>query len=141
MNTYLKNLFRPWKVITFVMGTALFVWGAFFFALPTWDVGVSFLMSILCYLLGPYAFLLGLGAIRGGDRRLLRGLAAVAIVYFVASGSYEIYNTIRMGMHPVTYWENLFYSVPTTIGAGMIWSYDGSLAELVTELRDTVNRR
>jgi hypothetical protein len=58
-----------------------------------------------------------------------------AVVYFIASGSYEIYNTIRMGEHPVTYWYNLWFSVPVTIIAGVLWGYDGSVGDFVKDLK------
>jgi hypothetical protein len=61
-------------------------------------------------------------------------------VYFVASGSYEIYNTIRMGQHPITYWYNLGFSVPVTLIAGFVWRYDGTVAEFVAELARMVRR-
>ena len=133
---YLRRLLVPWKLLSFIAGTAFFVWGARFFDAPTWDVGVSLLMSVLCFLLAPLALDLILDALR--RRRALwplRLLAGLVLVYAVASGSYEIYNTLRMGYHPPTYWENLFFSVPTTIGAGLLWRLDGSLGELLGRVR------
>jgi hypothetical protein len=133
---YFRNLCRPWKLVTFFLGTAFFVWGAYFWAVPTWDVGVSFLMSVLCFLIAPWAVDTALFSLRvrsPSSRRNL--LLSIAAIYFVASGSYEIYNTIRMGHHPITYWWNLAFSVPTTIAAGLVWRYPGSLADFVQELR------
>jgi hypothetical protein len=133
---YLLGLARPWKLVTFALGTGFFVWGAYFWAVPTWDVGVSLLMSVLCYLLAPWAVGLGWRALRdrrAGWRRDL--VLALAAIYFVASGSYEIYNTLRMGQHPVTYWQNLAFSVPVTIAAGLLWRYDGSWLALLREVR------
>ncbi len=123
---------RPWKLVTFALGTAFFVWGARFWAVPTWDVGVSLIMSVLCYLLAPWAVSAGWRALRDRRPGWARDLTlALAVIYVVASGSYELYNTIRMGQHPVTYWLNLAFSVPVTIAAGLLWSYDGSLLELL----------
>ncbi|MBI2895330.1 MAG: hypothetical protein HYY06_17375 [Deltaproteobacteria bacterium] len=136
MAKYLRNLLRPWKVVTFLLGTAFFVWGALYWDLATWDVGVSFLMSILCFLFAPWAVEFGLDSVRRRPRRWgLRLLAAAAVVYMIGSGSYEIYNTLRMGHHPITYWENLFFSVPVTVMAGLVWRWDGSIADFVRELR------
>lgn len=136
MRAYLRNLFRPWKLVTFALGTAFFVWGAGYFDAPTWDVGVSWLMSVLCYLLAPFAMDLGIAALR--DRGLhwrAKLCASAALIYFIASGSYEIYNTIRMGEHPYTYWYNLWFSVPVTIIAGIVWRYDGSLRDFLDDMR------
>jgi hypothetical protein len=63
---YFANLFRPWKVVTFAGGTGFFVWGAYYWRLMTWDVGVSLLMSVLCYALAPLGVTLGLQAFEGG---------------------------------------------------------------------------
>ena len=135
---YLRGLTRPWKLLTFALGMGCFVWGAYFWAVPTWDVGVSILMSVLCYLLAPWAVDLGWRALRERGAGWPRDLGlALAAVYLVASGSYEIYNTLRMGHHPVTYWWNLAFSVPVTIAAGLLWRYDGSFAELFQGPRRT----
>jgi hypothetical protein len=139
---YLRGLARPWKVLTFALGTGFFVWGAYFWAVPTWDVGVSILMSVLCYLLAPWAVSLGWRALRDRGPGWLRDLGlALGAVYLVASGSYEIYNTVRMGQHPVTYWQNLAFSAPVTIAAGLLWRYDGSFARLLRDLRGALSRR
>jgi hypothetical protein len=135
VRAYLRNLLRPWKVVTFLIGIGFFVWGAGYFDAPTWDVGVSIWMSVLCYLLAPYAVDLGLRAARSRKKGWVRDLLiSAAIVYFVASGSYEIYNTIRLGQHPYTYWYNLWFSVPVTIIAGLVWRYDGSMKDFLNEL-------
>ncbi|MFH1434259.1 MAG: hypothetical protein ABIJ56_00960 [Pseudomonadota bacterium] len=124
------------------MGTAFFVWGAYFWDAPTWDVGVSVIMSVLCYLLAPLAVATALHAARKRPKLWpLRLLASAALVYFIASGSYEIYNTLRMGFHPVTYWENLQFSIPVTIAAGLLWQYDGSLADLLRLVRGAITNK
>lgn len=129
---YFIGLFRPWKFISFIVGTTFFVWGAFYWRLPTWDVGVSIFMSVLCYLLAPLSMKLAIEAIKKHNRFwLFKLVISLMLVYFVGSGSYEIYNTIRMGQHPVTYWENLFFSIPVTIIAGLIWQFDGSFKDLI----------
>ena len=136
LRRYLRNLLRPWKVLAFALGTAFFVWGAGYFDAPTWDVGVSWLMSVLCYLLAPYAVDLGLRAVSERKRHWQwRLFGAAAIVYFIASGSYELYNTMRMGIHPVTYWYNLAFSIPVTLIAGFVWRYDGSIADFIALTR------
>lgn len=128
LRAYLASICRPWKLVMAVGGTIVFVWGALALELPTWDVGVSILMSVLCWLLAPWAVGSAIAAVRRRPRRWPpRLLASAAVVYFVGSGSYEIYNTIRMGFHPVTYWENVAYSIPVTVIAGVLWQFDGTL--------------
>ena len=136
LHDYLRKLLRPWKLLTFVVGATFFTWGAYHWDVPTWDVGVSMLMSVLCFLVAPWAVDLGLRAVLSRKERWVRDLVVAAgAIYIVASGSYEAYNTIRMGYHPVTYWLNLAFSVPVTISAGLVWRYDGSALGFLAELR------
>lgn len=138
---YFRNLFRPWKVITFTLGGTFFVWGALYWAVPTWDVGVSILMSVLCFLFAPWAIDTGRKAVLHREPGWIRKLlVAACVVYLVASGSYEAYNTIRMGTPPVTCWLNLAFSVPVTIIAGLIWAYSGSVSDFLRELRALTRR-
>ncbi len=136
MTAYLRRLLRPWKLLTFVAATAFFVWGARFFDAPTWDVGVALLMSVLCFLLAPWAMDLAIGVVRRRPPRWpLHLLLSALLVYVVASGDYQLYNTLRLGRHPPTFWENLFFSVPVTILAGLLWRLDGTLLEVLRSLR------
>ena len=139
---YWIELLRPWKFGSFLMGTAFFVWGAYYWAVPTWDVRVSVLMSVLCYALAPWSVERVVASVqRRSNTPWWDTAAGAAVIYFVASGSYEIYNTLRMGQHPVTYWYNLGFSVPVTIMAGLIWRYEGTLLELLREIRRALGTR
>lgn len=116
---------------------AAFVIGALWFAVPTWDVGVSLWMSILCFALAPLAVSLAVVGYRQhtGLRRVAYIMASTALIYFVGSGSYELYHLVIFDQHPPTYWPNLFFSVPVTIIAGILWRYEGTLGALFEELR------
>lgn len=133
------HLRQPWKISSFLLATAFFVWGADHWDAPTWDVGVSVLMSAVCFAFAPWSVSRLVSAVVDpAPRRLWRTISAAAVTYFIASGSYEIYNTLRFGFHPPTYWENLFFSVPVTIVAGLIWNVEGSLAAITSVLLDRV---
>ena len=135
-------LLRPWKVTTFLLGMASFVIGALYFAVPTWDVGVSIWMSILCYTLAPLGVSLAITGFRKkrGWPRVGCLMGAAALIYFVGSGSYELYHLVVWDQRPPTYWENVFYSIPVTVIAGILWRYDGTLIELIDEIRATLSR-
>ena len=136
LRNYVRNISRPWKFFSFVVGMTGFILGALLLDLPTWDVGVSVIMSVLCYIFAPWAVDSAIHAFRERKGRwLLNIFLSLVVVYFVGSGSYEIYNTIRMGLHPVTYWENLLFSIPVTIAAGLLWRYDGSLNDLLQGIK------
>jgi len=143
MARYFRNLFRPWKIVLWGVGTAYYIWGAYHYALPTWDVGVAVIMSLLCYLFAPMAIGMAMIGImeKKGRARYLRMAASAAIIYFIGSGSYEIYNTIKLGYHPPTYWENLFYSIPVTIIAGLLWQFEGSLKDLFAAIGRVLSSR
>lgn len=137
IGSYVRLLLVPWKVVTFLIGLAGFVLGAIWFDVPTWDVGVSVWMSVLCFALAPLGVSLGIAGVRqySGARRAAYLFASAALIYFVGSGSYEIYHLVIFDQHPPTYWPNLFFSVPVTIIAGILWRYDGTLREFFEELR------
>jgi len=132
---YFRRLMRPWKIVTFILGTAFFIWGAHAFDAPTWDMPVSIIMSVVTFLLAPWSVdQLVLGVRRRGGQRL-RLAAGLAGIYVCGSGSYEVYHLIWSGWHPPTYWENFFFSIPTAIVAGMIWRVNMSVAEVWTRVR------
>ena len=134
---YLRLLLFPWKVVTFLIGMMAFVVGALWLTLPTWDVGVSIWMSVLCFALAPLAISLARVGYRQykGRKRAAYLVASAVLIYFVGSGSYEIYHLLIFGQHPPTYWPNLFFSVPVTIIAGILWQYNGTLGQLLEEIR------
>jgi integrase len=100
---------RPWKVVTFLPGMAFFIWGAYAFDAPTWDVPVSVIMSVVTFLLAPWSEdQLVRGARLGGLQRLRLALGLGGI-YLCGSGSYEFYHLVCSGWHPATYWESFFF--------------------------------
>jgi hypothetical protein len=140
LTRYLRRLLRPWKICTFLLGTAFFIWGAYAFDAPTWDVPVSILMSIVTFLLAPWSVdQLVLGVLGHGLQRL-RLIAGLAGIYACGSGSYEIYHVIWSGWHPPTYWENFFFSIPTAAVAGLLWRLDMSVLEIWGKVRAAVFR-
>jgi hypothetical protein len=135
MTNYLRRLMRPWKLVSFALGTSFFVWGAYVFDAPTWDVPVSIIMSVATFMLAPWAVDQLVLGFRADGRAKLRLLAGAIGIYICGSASYEVYHLIWSGWHPPTYWENLAFSVPTAIAAGLLWRVDASLAEIVEGLR------
>ena len=51
---YSQELCRPWKVVTFILAFSYYVLGALYYRLPTWDVPVSIIMSVLAYVFAPW---------------------------------------------------------------------------------------
>lgn len=47
---YFQDLLQPWKLVSLLLGILFLIWGAGFFSVPDWDIGVSFAMAIPTYL-------------------------------------------------------------------------------------------
>ncbi len=47
---YFQDLLQPWKLVSLLLGIMFLIWGAGFFNVPDWDIGVSFAMAIPTYL-------------------------------------------------------------------------------------------
>ena len=136
IRTYARELIRPWKVITLCAATGYYIWGAYYYRCPTWDVPVSLIMSGLTYVFAPWTVKSTLYAIQMRPKHWQRNLLVCAIItYACASGSYELYNWWHLGYHPPpTYWVNLYYSTLMFIGAGVFWKFDGTFSQLLTTL-------
>jgi hypothetical protein len=133
---YLKELVRPWKLITFSIALGYYIWGAYYYRCPTWDVPVSIIMSALTYFLAPWTVKSLCYIIPTRPKYWFwKLLICVAIVYACASGSYELYNWWHLGYWPPpTYWVNLWYSSCAFIAAGILWKFEGTIKELVFAL-------
>ena len=133
---YAKELLRPWKLITFSIALGYYIWGAYRYKCPTWDVSVSILMGVLTYLFAPWTVKSIYFLIRKRPKHWIRSLAICSIViYACASGSYELYNWWHLGYWPPpTYWVNLYYSSLIFFAAGMLWKFEGTLKELIDGL-------
>lgn len=119
----LAELRRPWKLATLAVGTAWLLYGAIFYHIDDWDVGVSLIMASLTYVASPWC-----------ARALVRrrwDLAAGVIVtcWFCVDGSYNLWHnlvgnqTFRVANFPAS--MSLFWL------CGFIWLPCGSLREIV----------
>lgn len=136
LKVYIRELARPWKVFTLLLGMGYYIWGSMYYACPTWDVPISIIMSALAYLVSPWVVdsTYNLVVTRPGKWGwgLFRNLL---VVYMCASGVYEIYNLWNLGYWPPpTYWVNLYYSSLMFFAAGMVWRFKGTARELISEL-------
>ena len=129
---YFQELFRSWKVGTFVLALSYYVWGAFYYRLPTWDVPVSIIMSVLTYVFAPWVVNSVLYLFKNRPKGwIVKVIICLVVTYGCASGSYEIYHMFwGIGRHPPTYWVNLYYSTLIFLAAGIFWKFEGSFSEL-----------
>jgi len=132
---YLKELSRPWKLLTLIAALGYYIRGAYLYQCPTWDVPVSIIMSFLTYIFAPWTVDTFYHLLKFRPKRWLLGvLICFGITYLVASGSYELYNLWNIGYWPPpTYWVNLYYSTLMFFAAGMLWRFKGTFKELFIE--------
>jgi hypothetical protein len=121
----LREYLRPWKIVTFILGTAALVVGAFYYEAPDWDVGVSLIMAILAYLTAPWSLRVLI------ERRWRLLPLALFFTWFTVDGSYAIYwhfrNPAALDLMRDANW-------PASLAlyglCGVFWLYRGSLREL-----------
>jgi hypothetical protein len=133
MNTYLRELIRPWKLITLTLGLAVLIAGAYWFRFSDWDVGISLIMGVLTYLTAPWSFRVLL------TRRYAYWPLAFLFAWFSVDGCYVAYHS-WMGNEMLRR-ENALTSTPLYLFMGGIWMWQGTLAELLTAVRQALNRR
>jgi len=133
---YFRELLRPWKLITFSIALSYYIWGAYHYNCPTWDVPISLIMSFLTYIFAPWTVKSVYYLIQKWPKHWIRGLTiCVIVIYACASGSYELYNWWHLGYWPPpTYWANLWYSSLIFFAAGMLWKFEGTFAELLKSI-------
>ena len=121
--SYWHFLSEPWKLATFVAGTALITLVAPYTGDPTWDYVDGFFMSVLCFTTAPWvAGTLFLAA----KRRVAPAEIHVALCtwLFSASWSYDAYLLWRDGRYPDTWFANLFASSVIYLSAGLFWNLE-----------------
>jgi len=125
----MKELLRPWKLVSFAAGLAVLIAGAFYFKSYEWDVGVSLIMGLLTYLTAPWA----LRILRSSRWRMLP--AAIFFYWFTVDGSYVAYNAL-LG-HPVSTdlrCANFFASTLLYFLCGWLWLPQMNLKEILLKL-------
>lgn len=134
---YLRELRRPWKLLSFACGMSWLLYGALFYGIGDWDVGVSIVMGGLTYLLAPWSVYLTVNALRLRPRWWPAhvGLAFIAAV-LVVDASYMAYHGI-VG-NPTDREGNFRASIALYFLAGVPWAYRGSLKDLARDVHSAL---
>jgi hypothetical protein len=132
---YLAEYRRPWKLATLAAGITLMVAGSFFHPAPDWDVPISFIMPILTYLFAPWSVRVIV------ERKWKLWPAMLLATWFTVDGCYAIYWYFQ---DPVALEQmreaNFLASLPLYGLCGLLWFYNGNLAELIREVRHATRR-
>jgi len=138
--SYFLELRRPWKLATFSIGMAWLLYGALTYGISDWNVGISLLMGGLTYITAPWCVSIILQSIKLRQRFWTFWiLAAIAVALFVIDGEYFLYHTWRGNQ--MLRRENFYASSALFFLAGSIWLYQGTLAQLTTQLRKFLGTR
>ncbi len=130
-----SEYFRPWKLVTLIIGIGLLIAGSYYYPAPDWDIPVSLMMATLTYIAAPFS----IRALYEGKWRLWP--LAVFATWFAVDGCYAIYwhfkdpdalEMMRAANFPA--------SLSLYLLCGMIWLYRGSMRQLVTEIGELLVR-
>jgi len=136
----MTEFFRPWKLATLMVGLAWLIYGALYYNIGDWDVGISLIMGLMTYALAPWCVRTIYVSIRNPNGfRLSHVLIALFAAWFTVDGVYMAYHTL-VG-NPTYRWANFYASSTLFVLAGSIWAYQGSIAQLVAELRTEFDSR
>ena len=131
---YARELIRPWKLITFSIAMSWLLYGALFYNISDWDIGVTLLMGGLTYLMAPWSVYIILSAIRYRSKFwYLHIITALVAGLFVVDWVYMAYHTLVGNQ---TYRDANFYaSAPLYFIAGAVWLYRGTAKEFFRNVR------
>ena len=132
---YITELYRPWKLFSFIIGMIFLFYGALNFEIPDWDVGISFIMGPLTYVCAPWSVRKILYAVLHRPRFWwLWILIALVVSWFAIDGVYVLYHTAVGNI--MLRKDNFLVSSPSYLILGFLWLYTGSLKELLVNMRN-----
>ena len=121
--TYRKQLFQKWKIVTFLLAITGVTVIAPYTGDPTWDYVDAIFMSVLTFYTAPWSVGVLFRFVRY-KKSWLDLYIAVSVWMFSASWSYDGYLIIRDGMYPMTWFSNIFASSVLYCSAGLLWSLE-----------------
>lgn len=120
---YWVFVLKPWKVVTFLIATASFIFIAPYTGDPTWDAWDAGFMSVLTFATAPWA-VGSLYRIIAGKAPFRQIIALGGVWMFTVSWSYDLYILIRDGHYPATWLSNIGASSLLYFLAGILWNLD-----------------
>jgi len=129
---YCLELRRPWKLATFTIGMCWLFYGALFYDISDWDVGISILMGGFTYIFAPWSVITIYSSFRFRlPLRPLRIIVALVPAVFTVDWIYWLYHSI-VG-NSMMRWENFKVSMALYFICGILWSYQGSVREFLAD--------
>lgn len=124
---YFYFLFVKWKIIVFLLALFIISGVGLLWLDPTWDLGISIIMSILTYFTAPYSVGIFYRFIKWIERKNIELFLAIILTFFSASWFYDGYNYLYLlWFYPNTWFSNILYSIPVYLLWWIIWNLDYS---------------
>lgn len=121
---------RPWKLATYAFGLGLLVEGSFLYNAPDWDIPISIIMSFFTYLTAGWSMRVIL------KRRWRQYPAMIFATWWAVDGCYVLYwsqiNPEALELMRDVNWPA---SLSLYWMCGLLWYWNGTLAELYEALR------
>lgn len=126
---------RPWKLTTFACGISLLIAGSYYYQALDWDIPISLIMGTLAYLTAPWSLRILM------ERRWKLFPAMLFATWFTVDGCYYLYWYYKNPLALEMMREANFLASLSLYGmCGVIWLYNGSLKELLLDIRDILRR-
>ena len=124
---YFYFLFVKWKIIVFLLALFIVSGVGLLWLDPTWDLGISIIMSTLTYFTAPYSVGIFYRFIKWIERKNIELFLAIILTFFSASWFYDGYNYLYLlWFYPNTWFSNILYSIPVYLLWWIIWNLDYS---------------
>ncbi len=121
--SYYKFLFKPWKIVTFIMAGAAMTFAAPYSGDYTWDYADASVMSVLTFITAPWTT----GTLYRFYKQkisLTHAYVAFCTAMFSFSWFYDGYILLRDGLYPPTWYYNIVLSSILYFSAGALWSLE-----------------
>jgi hypothetical protein len=110
------------------------LYGAVYYNISDWDVGISLIMGGLTYVFAPWSVITIYHSIQYRNHAWpLHVVTALIPAMFSVDWVYWLYHSTAGNQ--MLRWENFKVSMALYFICGIVWCYRGSLADLVYEIR------
>jgi hypothetical protein len=137
IDVFKRELSRPWKMATFAIAMAILIYGSYYYSQLDWDVPISIIMGVLAYVWAPWCVGALIFAFKQRPRNwYMPVVKSLAVAYFCASGTWALYNILRLGWETTRYIYigNQNASLLLFVMAGIFWQYEGSLKDMFRDV-------
>jgi len=122
---------RPWKLLSLIAGLAFLIFDSIYSKIMDWDIPISVIMGIVTYITAPWSLRVIV------ERRWKCFPIMLFAVWFSIDGCYCLYwyYTDPFVLKMMRSYINFFTCLFLYVTCALIWYYQGSLQELVKDVR------